>query len=322
MSNIFLHVGLHKTASTFFQTEIFPYFENTTCITRPYTQQSRGFNKLQFADNTIYNPEDFKLELKQILEKNSNTLISDELLSGIPDLNYLNRSLIADRLSKLFPEGEILIFLRGQKDILLSLYNQYIKMGGTEPINKYIWLPKEEYTYEMYCSQEKKNYWSKKTRYFNHLSSNIHPEHFLYYELIEMYREKFSQVHVLLYEDFIDNPQKFITKIQSIIRQPLKINKDRVYLTNKNKKLSDRKIAITRYQNIIKPIITTNNKYIIRLLALFYGQFIESKKININSSYSEYIDKTLGDFYKKNNLKIIADYPEISLQNHPQKYQI
>ena len=60
MSNIFLHVGLHKTASTFFQTEIFPYFENTTCITRPYTQQSCGFNKLQFADHTVYNPEDFQ----------------------------------------------------------------------------------------------------------------------------------------------------------------------------------------------------------------------------------------------------------------------
>ena len=145
MSNIFIHVGLHKTASTFFQTKIFPYFENTTCLTRPYTQQSYGFNKLQFADDTVYNPEDLLLEIKQILEEHENILISDELLSGIPGCNYLNRSLIADRLSSLFPEGEIIIFLRGQKDILLSMYNQYIKMGGTAPINEYIWLQKKIY---------------------------------------------------------------------------------------------------------------------------------------------------------------------------------
>ncbi|MDJ0746111.1 MAG: hypothetical protein QNJ32_22490 [Xenococcaceae cyanobacterium MO_167.B27] len=320
MSKVFIHVGLHKTASTFFQTEIFPYFENTICITRPYTQQSVGFNKLQYADDTVYDPEEFKLEFQQI--KGKNIIISDELLSGIPYANCLNRSLIANRLSQLFPEAEIIVFLRGQRDILLSMYNQYVKMGGTETIERYIWYPQKKYTYEMYCSEDKKT-WNKNTRYYNHLSKNLHPEHFLYYQLIKMYYDKFPKVHIFLYEDFICNSQEIVNQIQNIIQQPLKKNQNNIALNKKNIKLPDEKIAITRYQNIVKPILNNKNKYILRLGALFYLQFIESKKKKHRlTSDAEYVENLIDNFYTENNRKIIQDYPHIPIQNHPQKYQL
>ena len=321
MSHVFIHVGLHKTASTFFQTEVFPHFENTICLTRPYTQQSRGFNKLQFADDTVYQPEELKIELEQINKENKNIIISDECLSGFPQTNYLNRSLIANRLNKFFPQAEIILFIRGQKNILLSLYNQYVKMGGTEPIHNYIWLPKEKYTYEMYCSQEKTNYWRKSTRYYNHLTKNINPQHFLYFNLIHLYHKYFSKVHVFLYEDFCQNPQQVITRIQKILRQPLKRNQNNFSKTNK--KLSDRKIEITRYQNIVKPTLKTKNKYLIRLCALLYGSLIEPKKSKHSSfSHEEYVARLINNFYREDNQKIIKQYPHIGLQNYPQQYQL
>lgn len=323
MSNVFIHVGLHKTASTFFQTEVFPYFEDTICLTRPYTQQSRGFNKLQFADDTVYQPEELKLELEQINKPNKNIIISDECLSGEPHTNYLNRSSIANRLSEFFPQAEIFLFLRGQKDILLSLYNQYVKMGGTEPIHDYIWLPKENYTYDMYCSEEKRNYWKKSTRYYNHLAKNINPQHFLYYNLIEMYHKYFQQVHVFLYEDLRHNPQQVITRIQNILRQPLKQNKNNFLFSKKNQKLSDRKIEITRYQNIVKPVLKTKNRYIIRLCALFYASLVEPKKNKYSSfSHEEYVAQLISNFYREDNQKIIKQYPHLGLQNYPQQYQL
>lgn len=323
MSDVFIHVGLHKTASTFFQTEVFPHFENTICLTRPYTQQSRGFNKLQFADDTVYAPEELKLELKQIEQDNKNLIISDEYLSGELHSNYLNRSLIANRLSKIFPQAEIILFIRGQKDILLSLYNQYVKMGGTEPINNYIWLPKEKYTYFMYCSQEKKNYWRKSTRYYNHLAKNINPQHFLYSNLIKKYSQYFPKVHIFLYEDFCRNPQQVVTRIQNIVQQPLKPERNNFLFSKKNQKLSDRKIEITRYQNIVKPVLKTKNRYIIRLCALFYGSLVEPKENKYSSfSHEEYVAQLINDYYRQDNQKINQQYPYLGLQNYPQQYQL
>ncbi|MGF1482016.1 MAG: hypothetical protein ACFB4I_21465 [Cyanophyceae cyanobacterium] len=323
MSRVFIHVGLHKTASTFFQTEVFPYFDNTICITRPYTQQGRGFNQLQFADDTVYEPKELESELEPIKEQNKNLIISDECLSGLPDINYLNRSLIADRLSKIFPQGEIILFIRGQKDILLSLYNQYVKMGGINPIDLYLWYPKEEYTYAMYCSKDKKDYWRKSTRPYNLLTKNINREHFLYYRTIKMYHEKFCKVHVFLYEDFYHNPQQVIERLENIMQKAFKKSNHDTLIQRKNEKLIDSKIEITRYQNIVKPVLNTKNKYVIRLAALLYAQLFEIKKRQQKSfSHSKYVDDLIVNFYIKDNQKIIEEYPNIALHKYPQKYQV
>ncbi len=57
MTKAFIHVGLPKTATTFLQEKIFPRLSNTTLISRPYTQQSKAFNQLQYADDCHYDSE-------------------------------------------------------------------------------------------------------------------------------------------------------------------------------------------------------------------------------------------------------------------------
>ena len=54
-------------------------------------------------------------------------LISDELFYGYPRYNFINRSSIAKRISETIPDAEIILILRNQEDLILSLYNQYIK---------------------------------------------------------------------------------------------------------------------------------------------------------------------------------------------------
>ena len=51
----FIHVGLHKTATTYLQNYIFNNIENFELVTRPYTQHNKAFNMMQYADDTMYN---------------------------------------------------------------------------------------------------------------------------------------------------------------------------------------------------------------------------------------------------------------------------
>jgi len=100
--NVILHVGLHKTASTFFQECVWPQLKTYTQLTRPYTQHNHAFNQLQYADDSLYDKE---LVIKELDKINAqNLLISDASLTGKPVIfSYINRSLIAKRLKEIFP---------------------------------------------------------------------------------------------------------------------------------------------------------------------------------------------------------------------------
>ena len=104
MKQIFIHIGLPKTATTFIQQIVFPNIPTVYYIGRPYTQENYAFNLLQFADDLLYNPSFLKEELYLIGTSSSR--------KGFP---------------KQFPTLKLSFFLRNQEDLILSLYNQYIK---------------------------------------------------------------------------------------------------------------------------------------------------------------------------------------------------
>src|SRR5690606_1735922 len=122
---VFLHIGLHKTASTFLQDLLFPSLHGVVYISRPFTILNDHFNCLQYADDSLYDEKEIKLFFEEIdFDK---LLISDENFCGKPvSLGYSNRSMIAKRLHSLFPDAEVIIFLRNQLDLLYSLYNQHV----------------------------------------------------------------------------------------------------------------------------------------------------------------------------------------------------
>ena len=109
-SKIFIHVGLPKTASTYLQNNIFPRLNNVAYIGRPYTQENYAFNTLQYADNSLYASSTTRKEIDNIeneLAKGNPILISDELFSGYAFYNFMNRGIIAERLSEIIPHAEI-----------------------------------------------------------------------------------------------------------------------------------------------------------------------------------------------------------------------
>jgi hypothetical protein len=110
--NIVIHVGLHKTESTFLQKEIFPKIENAEVF---------GFANRTFTIKTEFS-------------KNKINIISEEGLSG--NLHTKNKTAdgitIAYRLKVLFPNAKIIVIFRKKDQWLKSLYSEYIKLGGYE----------------------------------------------------------------------------------------------------------------------------------------------------------------------------------------------
>lgn len=123
---IFLHVGLHKTGSTFLQRRIFPQLQANLNI-----QQDMSY--LATSDN--FNPDVFHKIIQAGFETTDHqaTIISQEALSGRSDGNPMwDPYLIAERLKRSFPDGRVILIFRDQRDYILSLYAFRVVRRGFE----------------------------------------------------------------------------------------------------------------------------------------------------------------------------------------------
>jgi len=107
MSDIYFHIGLHKTGTTFLQRNVFPYIKGINF----YTQHQKSFKIGQ--------------------NYHGKTLVSKESLSGSPfksnDINIRAQRMY--QLRMYYPNANIIVMIRenGWKE---SLYSTYIKDGG------------------------------------------------------------------------------------------------------------------------------------------------------------------------------------------------
>lgn len=192
-SNPILHVGFPKTASTWFQEMFYPELHGIRYIQREIVQ-----------DHFI-TPGAFEFNLnktKAFFSSPTNkqtTIICEELLLGRLRPGGVQGHLtvsIAQRLKQVFPEAKIIIMLRNQLDALASSYSEYIKSGGNFSASKFL---KSE---RLYLGQY-------------HKLALLQPEYFQYHNVLDLYASLFGQdkLKVYLYEDFLDAPLPFLTKL-------------------------------------------------------------------------------------------------------------
>lgn len=115
-NRVIIHIGLHKTGTTFLQNFIFPCYSKLSIIRAWYSHRKI-----------------IEMPLK------SNILITDEGISGNPfKENYFEeftRNLL--NIKKLYGDPKIIIGLRKHSSFVLSLYKQYLHEKGTLDINKF-----------------------------------------------------------------------------------------------------------------------------------------------------------------------------------------
>lgn len=221
---VLIHVGLHKTASTFLQQKVFPSFTQFEFLGKSYLSWNSAFNRLIYGDDTLYQSSAIRQELRLIYDRIVSTgasglILSEEELSGHPEYNYLNRGTVARRLAENLPNAEILLVLRGQLDLICSLYNQFVKLGRFTGHLDRTFLHSSPETMTLAEWHDGKNV-KINSRFINHQSLMI-PDHFRYSALYAFYASLFPKVHVLLFEELQSAPMIFMGKLASILSAPL-----------------------------------------------------------------------------------------------------
>jgi hypothetical protein len=110
VSEVFLHIGLHKTGTTYLQKKVFPLWPGIKYLKRSSL-----------------------VDLVEI-EAGSKILISNEEFSGYPygkpgkTVEVFRRNIV--NLSRYFPNAKVLISLRRHDNFMVALYQEYLHEGG------------------------------------------------------------------------------------------------------------------------------------------------------------------------------------------------
>lgn len=110
MTEVYLHIGMPKTGTTFLQERVFPYFDELQLV--------RGYRPVRSL---------FEGEPRQSI------LLSDESLSGNPFAGDWAEAFESrmEVLASLFPQAHVVVGFRRHADLIVSLYKQHLHQGGT-----------------------------------------------------------------------------------------------------------------------------------------------------------------------------------------------
>ena len=150
MENLLIHIGYHKTATTWLQQKLFitesEVFEPMSMLRKGHSSLAKHFfydDEQYLLSPFEYNEARIQKEIESIKGSNDKLIlkipvISHERLSGNPHSSGFDAKKIASMLKSTFPKAKILIIVREQKSFILSNYFQYLSIGGTCNLNKYL----------------------------------------------------------------------------------------------------------------------------------------------------------------------------------------
>ncbi len=302
VSKTIIHIGMPRAASTYFQKVVFPNIEGVEFLGIDVAHYNHTFQKIMYQDDAMFDIESVRKELQVLCGET--TLISNEVFVGQSRfMSSTNRTRTADRFRVLFPDAEILIVLRNQPSLIQSLYAIGVYAGYTGSEHDYV-----KFTESIEEDVAPANYPT--------LEEGEATGQYFYSELIKTYTDRFQKTHVVLFEDFKDNPDKFLGDLSD--KLGLKIgavqNQKKV-----NSSLSQRQIKLLRTLNLWKPLLesTKFGRYIFNVKIRFIEHTIKGKtSFKINSN----LRKKLSRHYLDDNRKLMKSQPEINASGNFEKF--
>jgi hypothetical protein len=216
-----IHIGYHKTGTTWLQRHVF-------------SDQNAGFylmprddikDHIVHINALVFDPETCQETLAHHAQKASELglqlVVSQERLSGGLHAGAYDSKENADRLAEVYPSAKILIVIREQREMCISAYKQYLRNGGSYSLDEYLAPRRRE-------------------------RPGFNLGHFNYDRLIRYYISLFGKdnVCVLPFEMFRDAPSDFLAAILEfcdveqadpahfLAATDLKENATRTYLRN------------------------------------------------------------------------------------------
>ena len=140
MNKYYLHVGMHRTGTKFFQHKVFPNLPADKFTYNPpkMTQLVGDLIKADEDDSPFV--IDAINNERQILQDTTDTtvLISREIMSGDCFSFYQDNERTSRRLSMAFPEAHIICFLRFQVDWILSCYRESLHEHHYQSLDQFL----------------------------------------------------------------------------------------------------------------------------------------------------------------------------------------
>lgn len=137
MPPLLLHIGYHKTATSWMQQLLF-----TPCHGyRQIADHAEVFAHVVQPHGLRFTPDGLAGLINARMagvQSGEVPVISSEILSGHPFLGGHESDVHAERLHRIAPEARILISIRAQLRIIPSVYMQYILRGGTMPAARFL----------------------------------------------------------------------------------------------------------------------------------------------------------------------------------------
>lgn len=176
-ARLLLHIGYHKTATSWMQQRLFVPEHGYVQIAR----HREVWDLVVAPHGLVFDPGPMRRKIAEgmaSLPPGKVPVISSEILSGHPFYGGIGSDVLAQRLQRIAPDARILISIRSQMSILKSVYMQYLSRGGT-------------------CSPE--TFFSGDPELGFH---GFRPEHFEYHRLVGLYQDLFGHenVHALTQE--------------------------------------------------------------------------------------------------------------------------
>jgi hypothetical protein len=129
-----VHIGYHKTATTWFQRSVYPYAESHRWIPRARVQAA-----LLDPPGLAFDAERARVLLMEGDERPP--ILCEENLSGYIHNGGLHGFLppaMAARIRAVLPDARIVIFVRSQVSMIAACYMQYVRGGGTHGLHRYL----------------------------------------------------------------------------------------------------------------------------------------------------------------------------------------
>jgi hypothetical protein len=245
-----VHIGHHKTATTWFQKSFYP------AVTSHRFIESKIVREALLAPNGLSFEADRARDLIVEAADGAPVLLCDERLSG----SYLAGGLhgmvppeVARRVKAIFPDARIVIGIRAQPGMLAACYSQYVKDGGTFGVKRFLFPD----SYFFAASEHRAH------------APRFDLGHFEYQRLIRVYFDLFGKenVHVVLFERFRAGPVDCARGLAENLG--LTFDAARVSADVRNPALNRSALRVARLFNLFTARRTRDKWHIVHLPGLF-----------------------------------------------------
>jgi hypothetical protein len=292
-----LHIGYHKTGTTWLQKFLFDNAE--VGFIQPFSRNQDIPRLLilppPFHFDAAGCREHFGPGIVEARNRGLVPVLSLESLSGNPHVAGYNSREIADRLHEVFPDGRVVIGIREQKSMIFSGYKQYVRVGGTASLEDYLDPPFYRERVSMRVPQ-------------------FHFDYFKYHGLIEYYIKLFGRenVLVLLYEQFTRQPSDFVTPIirfagaREVENLPYDEHIHQA-LTGTQVAMKQRLNFIAAYDSINPTVLIRSSgvkRRVDRLIRRIDGLLPASMKKSMDARMKDKIREMVGNRYSESNRRV------------------